>query len=187
MEAEIIDGNHFAPTMRETPRQYKNRILGYSLNKDPFKILAKTPHELVRLIRGLTTKQLRRRPVSRKWSIAEILAHLADTELALGFRYRQVLSKNRTKLQAYDQNAWAEDGKYSTIDPKHSLAMFSVLRRSNLRLLTVMPRSRWKNYGMHEERGKESMRTIARLEAGHDINHLRQIAQIADILRRRVR
>lgn len=173
-----LRGNHKSP-MRETPQQYQQRILSYSANKDPLRILAATPKRIKRLIRGLSRRQMRRRPARRRWSIAEILAHLADTELAIGFRYRQVLSKNGITLQAFDQEAWASNGKYNSLDPRESFTMFLAIRSANLRLLRTLSRSRWHSYGMHEERGKETMRTIALLEAGHDINHLRQIERIA--------
>ena len=173
--------------MRETPRLYQRRILNYSANKDPERILRATPNKIRRLIRSLSKRQLRWRPASRKWAIAEILAHLADTELAFGFRYRQVLTQSGIVLQAFDQDAWAINGKYKTFDPKDFFTLFCVIRAANLRLLKTMPRSRWNYYGIHEERGKETIRTMASLEAGHDINHLRQIERIAADLRRRKR
>jgi len=171
--------------MQETPQQYQRRILSYSANEDPLKILRATPNDIRRLIRGLSKKQMHQRPAPRKWSAAEIIAHLADTELAIGFRYRQVLSQSGIALQAFDQEAWASAGKYTTIDPKDSFALFRAIRAANIRLLRMMPRSRWSFYGIHEERGKETMRTMALLEAGHDINHLRQIERIAIHLKRR--
>ncbi len=171
--------------MKETPEQYQSRILGYSANKDPLKILASTPKRIARLIQDLSKAQMRRRLEPEKWSISEIIAHLADAELAIGFRYRQVLSRNGIFLQAFDQETWAVNGNYRMIDPVNSLALFGAIRAANVRLLKTMPHSRWYSYGMHEERGRETMRTIALLEAGHDINHLRQIERIATRLKQR--
>ena len=171
--------------MQETPEEYSQRIRGYAANRAPLKILRETPIKISGLIRGLSKKQMRTHPGPEKWSIAEIIAHLADTELAMGFRYRQILSRNGIPLQAYDQEAWADNGRYNDIDPRESLALFSAVRAANLSVLKSMPHSRWYHYGMHEERGKETIRTIALLETGHDINHLRQIETIAKEAKRR--
>jgi len=78
-------------------------------------------------------------------------------------------------VQAFDQDAWATTFDYAHRDPNASLELFRVLRASNVALLKSMPEKLWDNYGMHEERGKETIAQIARLAAGHDLNHLRQI------------
>jgi hypothetical protein len=45
-------------------------------------------------------------------------------------------------------------------------------------LLKSVPRKLWENYGMHSERGKESVSRVVSMVAGHDLNHLRQIESI---------
>jgi len=53
-----------------------------------------------------------------------------------------------------------------------------VLRESNLAMLKALPKNLWGNYGMHQERGKETISHIVRMFAGHDLNHLGQIERI---------
>jgi hypothetical protein len=119
-----------------------------------------------------------RRPAPGKWSIAEIVAHLADAEIVIAWRLRQILSVNGTPLQAYDQDLWASTFDYAHRDPRQSLESFRVLREGNLALLKTVPRAMWENYGMHQERGRESVEHFVRMVAGHDLNHLRQVEAI---------
>ena len=164
--------------MQETPQQYTQRILGHSHGKDPLRVQQASSRKLAALTKGLSKKNLTRRPEPEKWSIAEILAHLADAELVISFRLRLILASNGTPIQAFDQDAWAETFNYAGRDPKISLEMFRTLRQNNLRLLSSVPRRLWKNHGRHEERGKETVEHIVRLMAGHDLNHIRQVEKI---------
>lgn len=106
------------------------------------------------------------------------MAHLADAELAISWRIRQILSKNAVPIQAYDQDVWAKTFGYAHRDPRQSLANFRALREANVALLKSVPRKLWDNYGVHEERGNESISHVVRMVAGHDLNHLQQIQRI---------
>jgi uncharacterized damage-inducible protein DinB len=164
--------------MQETPQQYMQRILGYIDGKDPMRVQRETPTKLQKLVQPLTKKQLTWRPEAGKWSIAEILAHLADTELVGGWRMRLILGNNGVPIQAFDQDVWAETLGYSRRDPQVSLETFRVLREANLAMLKSLPKNLWDNYGMHQERGKETIAHIVRMFAGHDLNHLGQVERI---------
>ena len=164
--------------MAETTQQYTQRLLSYGEGKDPLRLQQAAPKKLASLLKGKTAKQLMRRPAPDKWSIAEILAHLADAELAIAWRLRQVLTNNAISIQAYDQDLWAKTFDYARRDPRESLANFRVLREANLALLKSVPRKLWENYGVHQERGNESVSHVVRMVAGHDLNHLRQVEGI---------
>jgi uncharacterized damage-inducible protein DinB len=165
--------------MQETPQQYTERILSYINGKHPLRTQQDTPKKLQKLIKPLNKKQLTTRPEPGKWSIAEILAHLADVELVAGWRMRSILGSNGIRIQAFDQDAWAETLGYAKRDSKSSLETFRVLREANLALLKSLPKNLWENYGMHEERGKESVSRIVHMLAGHDLNHMAQMERIA--------
>jgi DinB superfamily len=170
--------------MKETAQQYTKRILSHIDGKDPLKVQKSTAKKLDKLTRRLSKKEIRRRPAPGKWSVAEILAHLADAEVVGSWRIRQILGADGTPIQAYDQNVWAETFRYEDRDPKESLKLFRVLRENNLLLLKSVPRKLWENHGMHAERGKETIAQIVRMFAGHDLNHLQQIEKIAKSGRR---
>jgi hypothetical protein len=164
--------------MQETPKQYTKRILNYQQGRDPVSILSSTPRKIAALLRGRSRKQLATRPGPGKWSIAEILAHLADAELVTGFRMRLILGANRTPIQAFDQDAWAVFSRYEKQDPYLSLEAFRVQRERNVRLLKSLHKRMWGYHGMHSERGKETIRRVTQMLAGHDINHPKQVERI---------
>jgi uncharacterized damage-inducible protein DinB len=164
--------------MQETPEQYIKRMLGNVEGKDPLRVQRETPKKLQTLIKPLSKKQLTQRPEPGKWSVGEILAHLADAELVGGWRMRVILGNNGVSLQPFDQDVWAETFAYKRRDPAASLETFRVLRESNLAMLKALPKNLWENYGMHQERGKETISHIVRMFAGHDLNHLGQIEKI---------
>jgi hypothetical protein len=164
--------------MSETVQQYTERLLGYVEGKQSLSVLAATAGKLDRLITGVSPTELRKRPAPNKWSVSEILAHLADAEIVGAFRMRLILGAPGTPIVAYDQDDWVKSGHYDKRDPRQSLEQFRVLRDVNLALLESLEPEQWKHYGMHAERGQETIEHIARLYAGHDINHLQQIEKI---------
>jgi hypothetical protein len=161
--------------LQETPRQYTERLLGYVGDADALEIFAGTPARLRALVAGRRREDLARKPAPDRWSVAEIVTHLSDAEIVGAWRFRSVLAENGVPLQAYDQNAWAETFRYADADPAEALDMFEALRKTTVSLLRRVDRSRYDNYGMHAERGRESVAHLIRLFAGHDLNHLRQI------------
>jgi hypothetical protein len=170
--------------MQETPQQYTQRMLDHSNGKDPMRLQQAAPKKFSSLIKRLNKKQLTRHPAPGKWSIAEVLAHLADAELVVGWRMRSILTSNATTVQPFDQDTWAATFQYNKRDPKASLEMFRVLRDNNLALLKSVPKSLWENHGMHQERGKETVAHIVQMMAGHDLNHLQQVEKIVKESRR---
>ncbi|MGH9792929.1 MAG: DinB family protein [Candidatus Acidiferrales bacterium] len=170
--------------MKETAKQYTQRILGYVEGKKPLAVQTSTASRLTRLMRGLSRAQLRRRPAPGTWSIGEIVAHLAESEIVAGWRYRMMLSASGGPIQAYDQNAWADCARYDRMDPQRSLETFRVLREFNVALLKSLKPAMLERYGLHAERGKESVAHFSRMIAGHDLNHLAQVERLARSFRR---
>jgi len=164
--------------MQETPQQYTERILSYQQGVAPMKTLASSPGKMSKLLKGVAKKKLSKRPEPDKWSVTEILAHLADAEMVFGFRMRLILGANGTTVQAFDQDVWSGFSHYPKQDPKLSFEAYRIQRERNIRLLRLIPREMWDNYGMHTERGKETVTRVTEMMAGHDINHLMQIGQI---------
>jgi hypothetical protein len=164
--------------MNETPGQYTQRILSYVEGQQMLDVYAASPKALDRLIGGASAADLRRRPAPDKWSASEIAAHLADAEIVGSFRMRLILGSPGISITAYDQNAWVTSGHYDKRDPRKSVEQFRVLREGNVALLESLDPGQWKHYGMHSERGQESIEHIVRMFAGHDINHLQQIEKI---------
>ena len=155
--------------MPETAQQYIQRILGHVEGQDAIKVQRGTAAKLKKLTHGLTPKQLKWQPEPGKWSIAEIVAHLADVEIVASWRMRSVLGANGTAIQPFDQDAWASVFEYRNRDPKQSLDVFRVLRENNLAMLKSIPKESWDNYGMHAERGVGGVaRPLVRVQSDPD-------------------
>ena len=164
--------------MAENLDEYLKRLRSYLGNQDPLKVQAATPKKLEKLLRGRAPARLTRRPAPGKWSIAEIVAHLADDELVGAYRIRRILESPGLAIELFDQDRWAAIGKYDRRDIKRSLELFRALREANLALLKTLQRDQWDHHGVHAERGAESIRAITEHFACHDLNHLEQIEKI---------
>jgi len=164
--------------MPETAEQYRNRMYSHVEGRDPLALLAAAPRKLEGLIKGVSAAKLRQRPAPGKWSICEIVAHLGDTELVGGYRIRTILGAPGAPIQAFDQDKWADVMQYQKRNVRQSLDQFRALRQANISLLKSLTPLQWKQHGMHAERGEESIETIVRMFAGHDINHMEQINRI---------
>jgi len=164
--------------MNETAQQYTRRIVANVEGKQPLAVQAATAKKLERLIKGVPANRLRKRPAADRWSVGDIVAHLGDAELVIGFRMRLILGAPGVSIAAYNQDSWVSSGHYEKRDPRKSVEQFRVVREANLALLKSLTPDQWKHHGMHSERGLETIEHIVRMTAGHDINHLQQIERI---------
>lgn len=157
---------------------YSAAILGMLGSREPLAVLSDTHSQLARAIDGLTPAQLRQPEAAGKWSIAQVLRHLADSEVVWGWRMRLILAHDRPAITGFDQDLWADRLHYADSVPAEALDAFRVLRRDNLRLLERATPDDMQRVGVHAERGEESMAHLYRLYAGHDLAHLKQIDRI---------
>jgi len=114
---------------------------------------------------------------SGKWTARQIFSHLADAEIAVGFRLRQALAENDYVVQPFDQDRWAR--RYADLDGQAAARAFCALRPWNVALVRTLTPSDLARPAMHPERGMESVEIIVKMLAGHDLNHLAQLEQIA--------
>jgi len=162
--------------MTESFPEYRTRVLGYLGSRDPVGVLRVSPRKLARLLTGVSRAVLTRRPAPGKWSVLEIVAHVADAELALSWRLRSAIAAPGVALAWWDESVWAERLGYQAIPWRVSVGRFRALRLANLGLLRSLPLTAWdESYGTHPKRGRQSVREFVTLEAAHDLNHLRQV------------
>lgn len=148
-------------------------------NRDPLAVATATPARIVALIRGLTPRQLATRPAPGKWSIREIVSHLADTEMVMCCRARWIAFEKHPTLVPFDQEKWAA-GRAREKEPlAEALARLRWLRRSQLRLFRHASLQDLRRTGFHPERGVVTLRVQLETLAGHDLNHLEQIRRLA--------
>lgn len=158
--------------------QYKARILALMEGKDPVEVQRQTVGQLEQLISGVPSEKLAARPTPEKWSVTELLAHLAEAEIVSTWRYRQMIEHDGCSLPGFGQELWARLGGYAARDPQESLLVFRVLRETNLRMFDGLTPEEWERHGIHLERGEMSVHDLAVQIAGHDINHLAQIKAV---------
>jgi uncharacterized damage-inducible protein DinB len=168
----------------EQARAYTAAILDLLGTSDPIAVLRATPDALNRSIEHLTEQELSQPEAPGKWSIRQVLRHLADSDLVWGYRVRMVLAHDRPTITGYDQDLWADRLHYDQAPIDGSLEEFRVLRRSNLRLIAAASPADRQRVGVHAERGEESVAHMIRLYAGHDLLHLGQIERIRTALAR---
>ena len=165
--------------MTETFEQYTARMLALAGDDEPLGVLAGMPARIGALIAGRSAADLQWAPEPGRWSIAEIVAHLADSEIVFAYRARMILAAPGTPIQAFDQTAFVRSQRAASNDAFESLSLFAAVRRGNLRFLRGLTDEERDRFGVHSERGNESIRRMERLYAGHDRNHLAQIERLA--------
>jgi hypothetical protein len=163
---------------------YTRRILSNLLGKDPFAVYKRTPATLKRVLGGLKDRDLRTPIAKGKWTVAQIVSHLCDAEFVTSYRYRLAISESGRPIQAYDQDKWADNLRYESADCRRKLDLFIKMREENIALLESLSPKEWKKYGMHEERGKETVERMLQMIAGHDVNHVKQIEKIGKAFRK---
>jgi hypothetical protein len=157
---------------------YVAALLDLLGDSDPVVILRQMPADLQRFLDTVPARVVVSPEAPGKWSIRDVIQHLADSELVGGFRLRMVLAHERPSLTGYDQDLWASRLRYCDVDVSDALEQFTVVRRANMRIWEHLSPADLARVGMHSERGEESLELMRRLYAGHDLLHLRQLERI---------
>ena len=155
---------------------YRERILGLLGDRNPIESMQATARRIEEQARRLGPSGLDRAWGPGKWTGRQILAHLADAEIGVGFRTRQALAEDHHTIQPFDEGAWAR--RYQDVDHEAALRSFLALRGWNLALFGRLTPQDLAREAYHPERGPETVDVIIRMLAGHDYNHLAQLEKI---------
>jgi hypothetical protein len=156
---------------------YRERILGLLGDRNPVESMQATARRIEDVARRLGPMGLDKAWAPGKWTGRQILAHLADAEIGVGFRTRQALAEDHHTIQPFDEGAWAR--RYQDVDHEAALRSFLALRGWNLALFSRLKPEDLSREAYHPERGPETVDVIIRMLAGHDYNHLAQLEKIA--------
>jgi uncharacterized damage-inducible protein DinB len=162
---------------------YVAAVLALVGERDPLEVLRESPGALAQVVRTHPAGVLARPEAPGKWSAAGVLQHLADAEVAWGWRIRQALTGERPRLEGYDQDAWARRFDYARADAGAAVELFSAVRASNLRLVEGLGPEDLARVAVHAERGEESVARMLRLNAGHDLVHRAQLERVLNSAR----
>ena len=155
---------------------YRERLLGLLGDRNPLEALEANSKRVEAVARRLGEAGLSRSYGPGKWTGKQILAHLADAEVGIGFRVRQILSEDNHRIQPWDEGSWAR--RYTNVDVESALASYLASRRWNLSLLRGLSSEDLEREAFHPERGPEKLGTVVRVLAGHDLNHLAQLERL---------
>ena len=165
---------------------YTRALLDVLGNRDPLEVLGELIPWLTEHTRGMPDRTLRQEEAPGKWSVIEVIQHLADSDLVFGFRLRMILTEDQPPLQGYDQDAWARACRYGKVPLDTALDQLRGVRATNLYVLRGLSPGDFARVGLHSERGSESAGFLLRLMGGHDLVHRRQIDRILSSVRARV-
>jgi DinB superfamily len=126
-------------------------------------------------ITGAAGSELDFVPEPGKWSIRQIIAHLADAEMVAGSRLRRIIAEDHPSLEAYDQDAWAVNLDYARRKTSQALETFRRIRGENYELLKDLPATTFEREGLHSERGTMSLKALLQIMAEHAENHAAQL------------
>jgi hypothetical protein len=167
-----------ASQAKENAAAYIKVVMDLLGDRDPFEVQSQQLATLQAEIAGIDDATLRRPEKPGKWSIMQVIQHLADSEVVYRYRIRKILAQPTPDIQGYDQDLWATNLNYNEMDLREALEIIRVLRTANLKMLRGLNDAQLERYGLHNERGPESVRKILQMLAGHDILHLNQIRRI---------
>jgi hypothetical protein len=139
--------------------------------------------EVAKALQGFPATGLTARPIPGKWSAAEIVHHLADSETTSAQRLRKLLTEEHPVIQGYDQEAWAVRLRYNERELAPALEAFRAARATTAQLLPGMSEADWTREGWHTESGRYTAETWLRIYAVHAHNHAAQIRRLRDALK----
>jgi hypothetical protein len=154
-----------------------NPYASYLAGGNPFEVIRATAAHLEKFVQAVGADRVDRAPAPGKWSVRDIVCHLADCEVVFAFRLRQALAEDHHIIQPFDQDKWAS--VYGHYQAREALAVFTAVREWNRALISGLKPEAFEKPLNHPERGDMTLRVVVETMAGHDLNHLRQIEAIA--------
>ncbi|WP_410981679.1 DinB family protein [Bacillus cereus] len=129
-------------------------------------------------IEGLTEEELRFNPAPDKWSIHQILIHVADSELVSTQRLKKVISEEEPLLMSTDQDAWANELGYDQLDREQYLLLFKLLRSTMLPILDKLTAEQTERVGVYADAGRFTFKQLLEYRVQHIRGHLAQIERV---------
>ena len=132
---------------------------------------------------GASGAQLNFQPASGKWSVRQIVCHLADMELGAAVRFRKILAEDNPPIDSYDPDAWADRLHYEKHKFSQALDSFRRLRAENYELLKDRDADEFSRSAIHPKRGSMTLLDVLRLYAEHAEKHAQQIMGVRQAFR----
>jgi hypothetical protein len=137
-------------------------------------LMEKTPQLLETMLGGVALDVLRWKPRPDRWSISEVLSHLADCEDCVSERVRRFVLEDAPPIKEYEQPT---EG-FSAGTPQEHLSRFTHTRRDLVQFLRTLPPDIGSRTAQHSKLGLVTLEQMLNEWASHDLGHLRQIAEL---------
>lgn len=147
--------------------------------RDPMQVLPQSPAALETALAVIGPGRLDTPLAPGKWSPRQIACHLADCEIAFGFRLRQAHAQENHLVQPFDQDLWAKPYAGPAYSAEAAMRTYRAVRTWNLAFLSSLSPADLAKPMRHPERGEMPLREVVETMAGHDLNHLQQLARIS--------
>lgn len=161
---------------RPQQREYNPYFEGY-LNLVPdgdiLEVLQKEKEKTISLVKGLSDEDARFRYGSNKWSIKEVIGHIADTEIIMSYRLLRIGRGDTTPLAGFNENDYVLAANFDEFTVQELLEYFQNTRNATISLLKTLSPNSLTRVGQANQ-SEISARAIAHIIAGHEIHH-RQI------------
>ena len=138
-----------------------------------------SPKEIAAAVSGLSPDVLTYKPAPDKWSILEILSHLADVEIVYAYRLRQMLADEKPVIAPIDQDAWAKHLGYLDTPAPELVALYGLNRHHNLRMLKRLEAADLEKSAFHPEIQKNvTVADLVERMSTHGTSHRQQIERL---------
>jgi hypothetical protein len=132
---------------------------------------------LSKAIAGMTTDQLKARPVPGKWSTLELICHIADFEPVYADRMKRVIAEENPPLLSGDPDLFLKGLAYHDRDAQEEIALIDIVRKQMARILRTLPDAAFARVGTHSRDGALSLETLLKRITGHIPHHVKFIAE----------
>ena len=140
-------------------------------------------HLVEQALDGLAESEIDYHPSPEAWSVRQLMAHLADSEVVAAWRFRRLIADHEPALEAFDEKRWAAHLGYDRRDTFENLASFRRLRAENYGLLSYLPADAFDRAGTHAERGRVTLRDMVMINVTHAERHADQIRRVRNSFR----
>ncbi|SDL96550.1 DinB superfamily protein [Catalinimonas alkaloidigena] len=128
-------------------------------------------HTVLQYLKHLSDDQAQFRYAPGKWSVKEVIGHMADTERIFAYRLLRIGRGDQTPLPGFDQNPYVEAAQFDRRSIADLVEEFMEVRTATLRLFHTLQPADWERRGTASQ-APVSARALAYIIAGHAQHHL---------------
>jgi hypothetical protein len=150
---------------------YYGRYIDQVADGDVEAVLEEQGAETLALLRSLAEEDGGRAYAEGKWTIKEVIGHVADTERIFSYRLMRAARGDETPLPSFDENAFAAAGRFGDRTLASLADELAAVRAATLALVRGLPEGAWDRRGVASGYGF-SVRAAAYMIAGHEAHHV---------------